>query len=165
MAEPLPLLSETCPPPLPPRVGSAPPPLPSKPQSSSSLQYKRAATILSDVEASLRSVNSSNSRSASPEIHSIKESITFDTTPLHNNASSLSAILPASATFSNPPPTAQSTQNNPGLPSLILSFILREPLEWSNGRLSTIFLPIEPTSLRIFYFGRSCPVNFSNRPS
>ena len=136
MAEPLqPLASGMRPPPLPPRVRTAPPALPPRPQSASSLQSKK---VISYVEMSVTSVNSSNSGSTGSEVCAIKKSSTFDTvSPLHR-AATASAILPTVDTPAISPSGTQSSQGNPRLPSLILSFILREPLERSHGRLSTI---------------------------
>ena len=142
MAEPL---TGIVPPPLPPRNRNVPPallPKPaalrSRPQVGYALQSRRTIASSSSVEASVVSAITSKYDSVAPERQSIQnpDAINFNT-PLRRTASA-SAILSNNTTPSTHPPTEENAQNNPQLPSLILSFILREPLERSHGRLSTI---------------------------
>ncbi len=138
-------LTGALPPPLPPRNRTAPhaliptpPALPPRPPVAYALQTRRTISSSSSVEVSVVSANASKFDSSTPHTQSIQESNAINSnTPLRRTASA-NAILSDNATTSPRPSTAGNTQNGPKLPSLILSFILREPLERSHGRLSIV---------------------------
>jgi hypothetical protein len=131
MAEPL---TGTLPPPLPPRPSALPP----RSQVTSAPQIRRTIASTSPIKASVISPITSKFESTTPETLSIQESQAITSnTPLKCTVSA-SGILSDIATPSAHPSTEVSTQSSPKLLSLILSFILREPIERSHGRLSTI---------------------------
>jgi hypothetical protein len=142
MAEPL---TGTLPPPLPPRNRTVPPALPPRPPAlpprplvTDTLQSRPTIASDSSVEAPVALHLHQNFDSTGPDTPSTQQLIAINSnTPVRRTASA-SVILSDNATPSASPSTEGNAQSSPKLASLVLSYILWEPLERSYGHISTI---------------------------
>src|SRR5205085_3406244 len=141
MTEPIPgpLRSLTCPPPLPPRgpsmvIGRVPPPLPPRRQTTI------PAPLQTTVSSSNRFPGVANpiiSRRCVSNPLNIGETDSARAEPVPNKTGT-DAPTPILITASATSAQTRVAQDGPALPSLLLSLVLKEPVERSHGRISTI---------------------------
>ena len=143
MTEPIPgpLRSLTCPPPLPPRnskppmvIGRVPPPLP--PRRQTSIAAPVQTRVSSNNSLPVLGAPALLRRSVSIPVHiAPTDDAKAESSP---NNSEVTPSAPVVVTASVTTTQTTSPQNGPTLPSVLLSLVLKEPVERSHGRISTI---------------------------